>query len=367
MKNIAIFTSSLNPGGIERSILRLLRYAENKAVFTLIVRSGKSGELYDEYKKLNIKIIFQSVGFFNAFKLIKVFRILKSNKFDTVCDYSANFSGITLWLARLAGIKNRIAFYRSSSNHYKSSYFKNLYNKFSNKLVYKNATSILSNSQTALSFFFPYINTQIDDRFTVIYNGIDTEEFNVSEGKEQIRKELGIPADAIVVGHTGRYSWPKNFPILTQLAKSVCDNYENVYFVFCGRDTDGKLIKDYPELSNYSKIKILGYREDVSRILSAFDIFVFPSTTEGQPNSLLEALISGLPIVASDIAPIRECLPQELHGQLVDCNDVDGFLEKTSDLILDEDKRQMLNYSDWAKKHYDSKYLFQMILNRFGV
>lgn len=367
MKNIAIFSSTMNPGGIERSILRLLRYAENRANYTVIVRSGKSGDLYDEYKKLNIKIIFQSVGYFNVFKLIKVYRLLKKNKFDTVCDYSANFSGTTMWLAKLAGVKNRVAFYRSSSNHYKASLFKNLYNRFSNRLVFNNATSILSNSQSALTFFFPYVNTKSDDRFEVVYNGIEMKEFGIGTDKEQVRKELGIPLDAMVVGHTGRYSWPKNFPVLVEMAKCLCDRCENLYFVFCGQDTNSLLIKDYPELSGYPRIITLGYREDVPRVLSAFDIFVFPSLTEGQPNSLLEAVISGLPIIASNIAPIKECIPDELYGQLVDCRDVNGFIEKVLELINNEEKRKELDYSNWARKKYDSNYLFEKILKRFEI
>lgn len=367
MKNIAIFTSTMNPGGIERSILRLLRYAENRANYTVIVRSGKSGDLLGEYKKLNVKIIFQSVGYFNVIKMIKVFRILKSNQFDTVCDYSANFSGSTMWLAKLAGIKNRIAFYRSSSNHYKSSRLKNLYNNFSNRLVFNNATSILSNSQSALTFFFPYVNPRTDNRFEVVYNGIEMKEFGVDINKEQVREELGIPSDAMVVGHTGRYSWPKNFPVLVKVAKCLCDRYENLYFVFCGQDTNSLLIKDYPEITEYSKIKTLGYREDVPRVLSAFNVFVFPSITEGQPNSLLEALIAGLPIVASNIPPIKECIPQELYGQLVDCENVEAFVEKVSELVNNEDKRKQLDFSNWAKVQYDSDVLFQKILKRMDI
>ena len=69
----------------------------------------------------------------------------------------------------------------------------------------------------------------------------------------------------------------------------------------------------------------------------------------------------------TDLVHIKECLPKELYGQLVDCNDIDGFIKKTIELVCDENKRRALDFSDWAKHHYDNKYLFQKILNKLEI
>lgn len=346
-------TTSLDQGGIEQSILRFLNYAVSQADYTLIVRSGKTGVLYDEYKKLNINIIMKKVSYYNPVKWWKIYTIFKNNEFDVVCDYTGNFAGIPLSLAKYAGINKRVVFYRASSNHYKTSIIKNLYNKRVNRLVYNNATTILANSQTAIKYFFPYRQFS-DKRFRIINNSIDSESFNTKYNKESIKSEFDIPTDAIVVGHTGRYSWPKNFPTILQVAQRICKKYNNVYFICCGQHTD------CPDLTNKIKaiglsdrIKGLGFRNDIPRILSMYDLFYFPSLTEGQPNSLLEALIAGLPIVASNIECIAESIPPDLHSQLVDPTDVESACQKIEELILHKEKRETLNRKNWAKEKYD--------------
>lgn len=366
MKKVVIFTSSLNPGGIERSILRFLRYAGDIADYTIVVRNGRTGELYDDYKALGVNIVYQSVGYFNLHKWIKIYRFLIKNKFDIVCDYTANFSGITLWLSKIAGIKSRVAFYRSSTNHYGKSRIKDLYNNWLNNLVYNNATKILANSKAALHFFFKSRNIDIP-LFDVLYNGIEANEFSKEYNTVEIKNELNLPINSVVVGHTGRYSWPKNFPLLVSIAENITEKYENVYFVFCGRNTDDKFIEDYPDVTRNPKIKILGYQADVPKILSIYDIFVFPSTTEGQPNSLIEALFSGLPIVASNIEPIKECVPESMVSELIDPHCKEEFIKRVSYLIENENVRKESDFSGWAKDRYDSKILFDKFIFYLGI
>jgi len=357
MKKVCIFTTSLNQGGIERSILRFLDYAISRADYTLVVRNAKTGELYKEYNRCNINILFQSVGFLNPFKCWKIYSFLKKNSFDVVCDYTGNFAGLTMWLAKKAGVLDRVTFYRLSSNLYKESILKNIYNSFVNQLVYNCATVILANSYSAFDFFFPYKN-ESDNRFQVIYNGICIKEFENRYDKNEVRKEFGISEDAIVIGHTGRVTWAKNFPVIVAVAERLYDSFDNVYFVCCGQGTDTELINEI-DPNKRDRIKLLGYRNDIPRILSMFDIFFFPSLTEGQPNSLLEALMAGLPIVASDINAIKECLPDDLHSQLVGVEDVDTAYSKIKELIEGDKQKPSLNYSEWAMKTYKAENKFE--------
>lgn len=366
MKNIAIFSVTLNQGGIEVSILRFLKYAGKDANFTVFVRSGKPGVLLDAYIETGAKIEYLSLGYFNPWKFIIAIKRIRAGRFDTVCDYSANFAGTTMLASRIAGVKDRVTFYRSSSDHFKSNALKSAYNKFLNRLVYWNSTSILANSRTALNFFFPYADIN-SNKFEVIYNGIDKKEFEIKSKRNELRKEFAIPENAIVVGHTGRYSWPKNFTLLAKTAIEITSKYENVYFVFCGNGTDTEFLSDYPQIKDNSHIRTLGYRSDIPAILSAYDIFVFPSVTEGQPNSLIEALISGLPFVASDIAPIVECIPENLQDQLIDVSYTERFIEKVENLINNKDRWQALNCSEWAKKKFDVEQSFLRIKNRLDI
>ena len=80
------------------------------------------------------------------------------------------------------------------------------------------------------------------------------------------------------------------------------------------------------------KVKLLGNRSDINELLQIMNVFLFPSTIEGQPNALIEAMISGVPIVTSNIQPIIETTPEKMHRYLKDPFDVDGYVDLIKDL-----------------------------------
>jgi len=106
----------------------------------------------------------------------------------------------------------------------------------------------------------------------------------------------------------------------------------------------------------------LGYRDDVHRILRTFDVFYFPSYTEGQPNSLIEAMMAGLPFVASDIVPIRDTVPEHLHGQLVGPDDVGSAFHLIQRMKEDRQLRIRLSCRDWAIEAYNANDRFREFL-----
>ena len=88
------------------------------------------------------------------------------------------------------------------------------------------------------------------------------------------------------------------------------------------------------------------------------DIFYFPSYTEGQPNSLIEALVSGLPVIASNIEPIKETIPEKLWVQLVHPDDIEGAKQKVLELYSNRDLIISLNYKNWAVSSFDATLRF---------
>jgi glycosyltransferase involved in cell wall biosynthesis len=85
---------------------------------------------------------------------------------------------------------------------------------------------------------------------------------------------------------------------------------------------------------------LLGYRKDVPRVLKSLDCFLFPSLTEGQPNALIEAMVSEIPIVASDIPSIKECVPSKIADTLKKPLDVQGFKNEILN-IFKKNKKQV--------------------------
>jgi glycosyltransferase involved in cell wall biosynthesis len=350
--------SSLNSGGIENYLLRFLNYFDGQIEPIVICKGNVFGELEEDYKKVrHIQLIKMKVGYFNLNSYYAIYTILKKSKAQSVCDFTGNFAGLVLLMANFAGIKNRISFYRGSTNHFNETKVKLLYNLILLELVKWNATKILSNSYAALDYFYSNRDKQ-DTRFEVIYNGIDAKKFN-SDANKLKKEDFGIPSNGFVVGHTGRYNSAKNHDTIIKVAEKLCAKYPDIYFMLCGKDTDVFLV-DIVSNSDVlkNKVKILGYRNDVQAILPVFDIYFFPSITEGQPNSLIEAMITGLPIVASNIEPIIETTPNILHNELLNPMDVDGFCRRIEDYYLNPIKRENSNYSEWAKERFAPEVLF---------
>jgi glycosyltransferase involved in cell wall biosynthesis len=315
-KKIGLIIPSLSSGGIEMYLLRFLNFIKSTEQITIIVRSNQKGELYEDYKKTEVNLIFMPLGYANPKRALNYYRFFRKMQFDVVCDFNANFAGSSLFLANLAGVNKRIAFYRQGNNHFKPSVIKNLINNIHNKLVYKYATHILANSHSGIDFFFPF-RKETDKRFKVLYNGVDVNKYQLKETKHDIRKEIGISQNAFVIGHVGRYDQTKNHKTILKVAKHLITKDSSYVLVLCGRNTE-QLQSEIDNLNINDNVLILGYRKDVPRVLKALDCFYFPSLTEGQPNALIEAMLSNLPIACSNIKPILECIPKELHTNTFD-------------------------------------------------
>src|SRR5690606_26927613 len=135
-----------------------------------------------------------------------------------------------------------------------------------------------------------------------------------------------LPQSAKVIGHVGRYDPSKNHQTIAEVAERLCQNNSILFFVLCGKGTDSKECKALFNKVPENQIKFLGNVNNIEQLYPAFDLFYFPSVTEGQPNALIEAMLSDLPVVASNIEAIKECFPIDKIYQLVSPTDIEGAI-----------------------------------------
>lgn len=129
MKKIVFLITSLNSGGIENYLLRFLKHYEGTFEPHIVCKNGCHGELKQDYAKIkNIHFYEGSLGYINPILFLKFKNFLSVAMPDCICDFTGNFAGIPLFLARFVGIRNRIAFYRGSTNHFSQNLFRNTYN-----------------------------------------------------------------------------------------------------------------------------------------------------------------------------------------------------------------------------------------------
>ena len=362
MKKVLFLVTALEVGGIETYLLRFLKYLDKDIEVTVLCKSGKAGSLEQDYISTNAKIILHPLSFFSIMDYVKFYKLLVNNVYDAVCDFTGDFAGLVLLTSNIAKVPKRITFYRESKYQFKPTKARLLYAKAMNLLVQKNATKILSNSNTALNEFHPNWK-QNKKLYNVIYNGIP-EFVELNENEKNIkRKTLGIPENAFIIGHVGRYTEAKNHKQILNVATHILKKYNNVYFLLCGRDVDVALSHKVMELGFSDKILMPGSRNDISEVLQCMDLFYFPSLNEGQPNALLEAMSLGVPVVASNIESIKELFPKDYLDYLVDPNDTISTIKIFENLIKDITIYNTLDLKSWIRKYFNINKQFDKFKN----
>lgn len=181
------------------------------------------------------------------------------------------------------------------------------------------------------------------DRVHVIANGVDLGRFPPIRRDERarIRREvLGLPADDPAVVMVGRL-WRQKDPLtFVKAAVSLLADGFKAHFVLIG---DGDLripIEEFIHAHHAEgRIHLLGWRDDIPKLLPAFDIFALPSLWEGMPLAILEALACRLPCVVSDIPGNRDLIDDGVNGLLFPCGDVEMLATNLGKLLLDHQQR----------------------------
>jgi glycosyltransferase involved in cell wall biosynthesis len=183
---------------------------------------------------------------------------------------------------------------------------------------------------------------------SVIHSGVDLHRFSKGEKQRtRKRKELGIPADSLVIGYVGWLIPIKGVTYLITAMAKVAEKYPKSQLVLVGKGDDRgeeeiKLKEQVERTGLANKVLFLGWRPDVDEIMGCFDIFVLPSLNEGMGRVLVEAMAAGLPIVASRVGGIPDLVKDGENGLLVPPADATALAKAISALLEDKEKRKRM-------------------------
>lgn len=191
------------------------------------------------------------------------------------------------------------------------------------------------------------------EQVEVIYNGVDTTHFDPDRfpAAERLRKraELGIPANAPVVGIVGRFVREKGHFELLHAMRTVADRLSEARLLVVGdvlpSDRDGirtEFIRKAEELGLADRIILSGLVSDTAPWLALMDLFALPSYREGMPVSLLEAMAMALPAVATDIRGCREEVVEGETGWLVPARNSEELAQRLLRLLEAPDRARAM-------------------------
>lgn len=202
-----------------------------------------------------------------------------------------------------------------------------------------------------------------------IENGVDIYKFS-NNGFDILKKkqELGLNNGSIILGTVGVLNESKGHCYLIEAVSKIIKEGFDVRLIIVG---EGELRKDLETLSYNlglnSRIKLLGFREDIAEILSLMDIFVFPSLWEGMSLALLEAMASGLPVISTDVHGAVDLIGGNKRGILVQRKDVLGLVKALRYLISNRNVAKQIGKEAQRLicKNYDLKKQIDRIENLY--
>ncbi|MEG4519582.1 MULTISPECIES: glycosyltransferase family 1 protein [unclassified Microcoleus] len=298
----------MNRGGIETWLMHVLRNIDrDRFQMDFLVHTTEPCAYDEEVRALGSRIIpcldpFQPRLYDRNFQRL----VREYGPYDIVHSHVHNFSGYVLRLAKQAGVPIRIAHSHNdtSSLETKAGLSRRLYIALTKWWIARYKTIGLAASRLAAVSLFGS-DWARDPRCQILYCGVDLAPFRDGVDRFYIRSELGIPADAFVIGHVGRFEEQKNHLFLLEIAASIAQKQPNLRLLLAG---DGSLRPQIQqkaiEMGLDKYVIFAGLRSDVPRLmLGAMDTFVLPSLYEGLGLVLIEAQAAGLPCVFSDVVP----------------------------------------------------------------
>ena len=185
-----------------------------------------------------------------------------------------------------------------------------------------------------------------DQRMKVLYNAVDPPNRNVQADRAEVRRELGLGPEQKLVLMVGRLTEAKDHPTLFCAAQRVLAIDPPVTFLCAGHgELEAALRRELAERKLTDRVRLLGLRRDVPRLLSAADVFCLTSRFEGFPNAVAEAMAAGLPVVCTRFEGVEEVVQDGRTGLLVGVGDDEALARRVGELLAEPCARER-----WGKR-----------------
>jgi glycosyltransferase involved in cell wall biosynthesis len=374
IKNVFILEDASEMGGVQHSTYNFLKDVKESDIYNFRVLIPEKGtfsnfldsenisySIYESIKLLSTSISFINdtlripnpiswiINYYSLRKSrLSLFKLLSNEPKSILITKGLGSHFLGAFVAKKNGIPCIMYLQDELSPRY---FGLNIF--FFNFFVLKHATKIITDGNT--------IKSQLWNKYlsitSIIYNGVSSKDNFVPHFRNSVRNELHLPLNAFVIGHIARITpWKGQLYLLNAFIKYAKEN-DNAYLILVGSPlfTDNSYftqLKYIAENSDFSsRIIFTGYSTDLGKLLSSFDLFLYPSLEKDTtPLALLSALVSGIPVAFSNIHSLSEVKSLIPDLQVFDPKNIDEIISvirasKQSIIISKNEKvRELANY-----------------------
>lgn len=300
MVKILVFGMTENPGGVEAFLMNNFRCMDRDQIqWDFLCNSHDPIAYEDEILAAGSRtfhITARSASIPQYEKELHQFFRQHAKEYDAIWVNVSSLANIDyLICAKRYGIPRRIIHSHNSRNM--DSALRGKVHVMNKQIVDRYATDFWACSELAAKWFY---KDKLMDRVVLVRNAIDLDRMTFDpEKRAELRKAHGLE-DRFLIGNVGRLHHQKNQSFALKVFKEVIDQKPEAHLVLIGQGEDEQKLKEEARLLNIQDhVLFAGVSRDVPGWLSALDLFLFPSTFEGQPIAALEAEASGIPVLAS--------------------------------------------------------------------
>ncbi len=359
---VLVIIPSLEVGGAEMDLLRVLPRIDRSRFRVDVWTFQYRGELADRMSAAGIRVIDPApwgpdpslagspqgsgAAFGRIGALVRLLRnvaagarLLRAQNYDIIHSVLPS-SYLIAVLARTVALRGRVLMSRLSQNWYQADH--PLFGIIERQILHRTAAAAIGNAKMIVDELRA---EGIDEhKLSLVRNGLDIEQFDRSlADRNSARKQLLLPPEAFVLSAVANLHRYKGYDdLMAALASAVPRLPEEWYLLVAGSDREGNLerLRQAARLKGLeNNVRFLGPRSDVPLILSAADVHVTASHSEGLPNNVIEAMFARLPVIGTAVGGIPELVEDGKTGLLVAAEDSEGLAHAIVELAIEPRKR----------------------------
>ena len=320
---------------------------------------------------LNIKREISPVSF--IFNLIQLIKITRAGRYDIVHTHNHVVGILGRLAAKICGVNTIIHTAHGFFFHERMSIIPYYFYFIIEKLVGRFTDLIFIESMEDVE---TVIKRRMLKKSQVLHigGGINLKKYSKNSNSTNLLQEYKINKDNVIIGITGRITIEKGYRELIFSFNQLKLEHPKIHLIIIGANLESERDPYYDSLVDFIKEKELSNHvtitfisDHIPPLLDIMDIFVLPSSREGYPRSIMEAMAASLPVITTNIRGCREEVIHEHNGLIIEPKNTKQLTEALTRLINNSTERKLFGQNGHyrALKYYDEKKLFKKIINGY--